>query len=232
MRSIPRDPGSSGPCSTSTWPPGPATTRRRPRREVVVEGESLSAGELDLHHHLYDDGLREFAVTNGLPVPASGHGAWRAAEWPGTRCRRPERCRPGCWCPSAGARTRWSSSRPCATWPRACSPSIPIRWSTELAAEAGLELLVVRRRLDPDLAALHDAGRHERARAHHRHRVADRRGRRLRPRLRHGGHGRRALGQRGDGVGRRRAGQPPVLEEPGVRGAAGRPGAAHRSPPN
>ena len=70
----------------------------------------------------------------------------------------------------------------------------------------------------------------ERTRAHHRHRVADRRRRCLRPRLRHRRHGRRAVGQRGDDVGRRRAGQPPVLEEPGVRAAAGRRGADHRRP--
>ena len=35
---------------------------------VVVEGAALTAEEADLHHHLYDDGLREFAVANGLPV--------------------------------------------------------------------------------------------------------------------------------------------------------------------
>ena len=37
--------------------------------DVVVEGEGLIPVELDFHQHLYDDGLREFALANGLPVP-------------------------------------------------------------------------------------------------------------------------------------------------------------------
>ena len=36
---------------------------------VSVEHARLAPAEVDFHHHLYDEGLREFAVTNGLPVP-------------------------------------------------------------------------------------------------------------------------------------------------------------------
>jgi len=36
---------------------------------VIVEGVALTAAEAAFHHQLYDEGLREFAVTNGLPVP-------------------------------------------------------------------------------------------------------------------------------------------------------------------
>lgn len=37
--------------------------------EVQVERMALTPLEAEVHHHLYDDGLREFAVANGLPVP-------------------------------------------------------------------------------------------------------------------------------------------------------------------
>ncbi len=36
---------------------------------VVVEDDGLLPVEQEFHRHLYDDGLREFAVANGLPVP-------------------------------------------------------------------------------------------------------------------------------------------------------------------
>ncbi|MHB1519554.1 MAG: endonuclease domain-containing protein [Acidimicrobiales bacterium] len=37
--------------------------------QILVEGAGLTTEEHDLHLHLYDDGLREFAVANGLVVP-------------------------------------------------------------------------------------------------------------------------------------------------------------------
>ena len=95
--------------------------------EVVIEGESLSPSELDLYHHLYDDGLREFAVSNGLPVPRTvgllaGRGVAGHAVPPEGGSA------PACWCRSAAVRTRWSSSKRCASWARGCSPSIRTPW--------------------------------------------------------------------------------------------------------
>ncbi len=37
--------------------------------EVLLEKDGLAPDEQEFHRHLYDDGLREFAVANGLPVP-------------------------------------------------------------------------------------------------------------------------------------------------------------------
>jgi hypothetical protein len=124
---------------------------------VIVEGESLGAGELDLHRHLYDDGLREFAVTNGLPVPrpvtlvASGGEAAPPTPAAGS-------LPPGLVVPIGGGKDSMvliEAVRPLGPRLFAVNPHPLVR---ELAAEAGLELLVVRRRLDPGLADLHRAG--------------------------------------------------------------------------
>jgi len=125
--------------------------------EVVIEGESMGAAELDLHHHLYDDGLREFAVANGLPVPrpvavVADHGV---ADPPVPTAGA---LRPGLIVPIGGGKdsmvlidaVRHLRPRLFAVNPH---PLVHL-----LAAEAGLELLVVRRKLDPGLAALHEAG--------------------------------------------------------------------------
>jgi UDP-N-acetyl-alpha-D-muramoyl-L-alanyl-L-glutamate epimerase len=125
--------------------------------EVVVEGEGLTRDEQDFHRHLYDDGLREFAVANRLPVP------------------RPVRIRP------ALDQSRWTSppavSRPGGLVvpigggkdsmvlidavhelrPRLFAVN-PHPLVLDLAAQTGLDLIVVRRRLDPGLADLNAAG--------------------------------------------------------------------------
>ena len=88
---------------------------------VIVEGESLSAGELDLYHRLYDDGLREFAVTNGLEVPRPVTVVPSRGR-PATRSLPKARCPRVWWCRSAVARTRWCSSRPSGISGPACSP--------------------------------------------------------------------------------------------------------------
>jgi len=125
--------------------------------EVVVEGESLSEAELDFHRHLYDDGLREFAVTNGLPVPrpvtvvpgrgVAGHPQPSEGALP-----------PGLVVPIGGGKDSMvliESTRHLAPRLIAVNPHPLVH---DLAAEAGLDLLVVRRRLDPGLADLHEAG--------------------------------------------------------------------------
>jgi hypothetical protein len=125
--------------------------------QVIVEGESLRSGEADLHHHLYDDGLREFAVTNGLPVPRpvvvvpSRGGAHHPLPEAGTLT-------PGLVVPIGGGKDSMvliEAVRHLGPRLFAVNPHPLVR---ELAAEAGLELIVVRRRLDPGLAALHRAG--------------------------------------------------------------------------
>jgi hypothetical protein len=125
--------------------------------QVVVEGESLSAPELDLYHGLYDEGLREFAVTNGLPVPrpvtvlagrgAAGHPLPAAGALP-----------PGLLVPIGGGKDSMALIESV----RHLGPRLfavnPHPLVLALADEAGLDLVVVRRRLDPGLAALNAAG--------------------------------------------------------------------------
>jgi hypothetical protein len=125
--------------------------------QVIVEGESLSAGEIDLYHHLYDDGLREFAVTNGLAVPRpvavvpSRGEAGHPLPSGGT-------LRPGLVVPIGGGK----DSMVLIEALRHLGPRLfavnPHPLVLDLAAEAGLDLLVVRRHLDPGLAGLHRAG--------------------------------------------------------------------------
>ncbi len=125
--------------------------------EVVVEGVSMTAAELAFHHHLYDDGLREFAVANGLPVPrpvsvaADGSGNVPGPPPAGA-------LRPGLVVPIGGGK----DSMVLIESVRHLGPRLfavnPHPLVVELAAEAGLELLVVRRRLDPGLAGLHRTG--------------------------------------------------------------------------
>ena len=125
--------------------------------EVVVEGESLSEAELDFHRHLYDDGLREFAVTNGLPVPrpvtvvpgrgVAGHPRPSEGSLPA-----------GLVVPIGGGKDSMvliEAVRHLAPRLIAVNPHPLVH---ELAAEAGLDLVVVRRHLDPGLADLHAAG--------------------------------------------------------------------------
>jgi hypothetical protein len=126
---------------------------------VVVEGETLTPAELRYHHHLYDDGLREFAVTNGLPVPRPVV-ITVAGGAPDGEVATPRRTEPspGLVVPVGGGK----DSMVLIEALRHLRPRLfavnPHPLVLELADEAGLELLVVRRRLDPGLAALHRAG--------------------------------------------------------------------------
>ena len=124
---------------------------------VVVEGESLSDSELDLHQRLYDDGLREFAVTNSLPVPrpvtvVPGRGV--AGHLVPPKGALPS----GLLVPIGGGK----DSMVLIEAVRHLRPRLfavnPHPLVHELAAEAGLELLVVRRHLDPGLDGLHEVG--------------------------------------------------------------------------
>ena len=124
---------------------------------VMVEGESLAAGELQFHQNLYDQGLREFAVTNGLAVPlrlevqarpASDHPA------PPTRFARPG----GLLVPIGGGKDSLVLIEAVKHLEPRLFAVNPHPLVVELAAQIGLPLLVVRRSLSPRLAALNRAG--------------------------------------------------------------------------
>jgi len=127
--------------------------------EVTVEDALLTPAELDVHHHLYDEGLREFAVTNGLPVPRPVRVANGPGPGDGTTAPPPTgNLRPGLVVPIGGGKDSlvlMESVRHLAPRLFAVNPHPLV---VDLAAEAGLELLVVRRRLDPQLAELHGSG--------------------------------------------------------------------------
>jgi UDP-N-acetyl-alpha-D-muramoyl-L-alanyl-L-glutamate epimerase len=130
---------------------------------VAVEHTGLSPEEQVFHHHLYDDGLREFAVANGLPVP-------RPVE---LRAEGPELSPPPAAPPSTGGTSErrgglvvpiggGKDSMVLIESVKHLRPRLfavnPHPLVVELAAEAGLELLVVRRRLSPQLGELNRAG--------------------------------------------------------------------------
>jgi hypothetical protein len=124
---------------------------------VSVGGVSLTPAELSFHHHLYDEGLREFAVTNGLPVPrpvtVRSDDGGRPSGTPTAGALRP-----GLVVPIGGGKDSMvliESLRHLAPRLFAVNPHPLVE---ELADQAGLPLLVVRRRLDPGLAGLHRAG--------------------------------------------------------------------------
>ncbi|MBV8463003.1 MAG: hypothetical protein JO368_06905 [Acidimicrobiales bacterium] len=123
---------------------------------VVVEAE-LTADEVAFHHHLYDEGLREFAVTNGLPVPRPVTlEADRVAPVPAVATGRSGG--PRIVVPIGGGK----DSMVAAEALRALRPRLlavdPHPLVVELAAQSGLELLVARRTLSPELARLNRRG--------------------------------------------------------------------------
>jgi hypothetical protein len=133
---------------------------------VVVESTALTAAAAEVHRSLYDEGLREFAVSNGLPVPRRV--TWEHRTAPAGR--RPTgtsgpgstgtttAAGPQLAVPIGGGKDSMvliEALRPLAPRLFAVNPHPLVR---SLADEAGLELLVVRRRLDPALLALNAEG--------------------------------------------------------------------------
>ncbi len=126
--------------------------------EVLIGDESLTGEEQEFHRHLYDDGLREFAVTNGLAVPRpvvilSGDGPVpgrpeaRAGSGPG-----------GLLVPIGGGKDSMVLIEAVKhLHPRLFAVN-PHSLVLDLAHRTGLELIVVRRRLDPGLGALNASG--------------------------------------------------------------------------
>jgi hypothetical protein len=124
---------------------------------VVVEGEGLTPIESDFHHHLYDDGLREFAVNNGLAVPRP------ATIQPGyLHTRLPSLVatdRPGgLLVPIGGGKDSMVLIAALTDLTPRLFAVNPHPRVLELARQTGLELVVVRRRLSPNLAELNRSG--------------------------------------------------------------------------
>jgi len=124
---------------------------------VSVEHEGLDSAELEFHHRLYDQGLREFAVSNGLPVPRPV--VIRAGR-PDERPTPPAPFeRPG------GIVVPIGGGKDSMVLIEALKPMNPRLFAVnphplvvDLAEQTGLELLVVRRRLSPHLAELNRSG--------------------------------------------------------------------------
>jgi len=125
--------------------------------EVMVEEDALSSDEQEFHRHLYDDGLREFAVTNGLPVPRPVRirSDVEAGRWP----RPAPVSRPGgLVVPIGGGKDSMVLIEAVKDLrPRLLAVN-PHPLVVDLAGQTGLDLIVVRRRLDTRLADLNASG--------------------------------------------------------------------------
>ena len=126
--------------------------------EVVIEGSCLTPVEREFHHHLYDEGLREFAVTNGLPVPRpvlirseEGTGRGRASTGATPRAG-------GLLVPIGGGKDSMVLIEAVKHLRPRLFAVNPHPLVFELADRTGLDLIVVRRRLDPALSAANASG--------------------------------------------------------------------------
>ncbi|HEY1466820.1 MAG TPA: hypothetical protein VGF11_07180 [Acidimicrobiales bacterium] len=125
---------------------------------VAIEKTALTPAELRFHHLLYDDGLREFAVTNGRPVPVDVRLRAATAETRPQSAPRTEARSPSLLVPIGGGK----DSMVLIEAVRSLGPRLfavnPHPLVTELAARSGLELIEVRRRLSPNLVSLNGRG--------------------------------------------------------------------------
>jgi len=124
---------------------------------VSVESGTLSPTEAAFHQHLYDHGLREFAVANRLAVPrpvsVSSMSSRQDRRVP-NELRRPG----GVVVPIGGGKDSMvliEALRPLGPRLLAVNPHPLV---IDLARGADLELLVVRRELSPNLSVLNRAG--------------------------------------------------------------------------
>jgi hypothetical protein len=126
-------------------------------RRVVVENTGLLPSEREFHRHLYDDGLRELAVTNGLDVPLPVRiEAGRAEPRPPPPARSDR---------SGGLLVPIGGGKDSMVLIEALKPFGPRLFAVnphplvlELARRSGLDLVAVRRRLSPRLGELSAAG--------------------------------------------------------------------------
>jgi hypothetical protein len=124
---------------------------------VSVESGALSPAELAFHQQLYDDGLREFAVENRLPVPRPVTIAARSPRRGHLVPAGSQRSR-GLVVPIGGGKDSMvliEALRPLKPRLLAVNPHPLV---IELARRADLELLVVRRELSANLAVLNRTG--------------------------------------------------------------------------
>ncbi len=126
--------------------------------EVVLDHESLTSEEREFHRHLYDDGLREFAVTNGLRVPRPVVIRSHDGPQPGKPVVRTPMGPGGLLVPIGGGK----DSMVLIEAVKHLHPQLfavnPHPLVLDLAHRSGLDLIVVRRRLDPQLRALNGSG--------------------------------------------------------------------------
>jgi hypothetical protein len=125
--------------------------------EVVVESGALSPDEVAFHRHLYDEGLREFAVGNKLPVPRPVRIVPRHPANPPPIPAAPMQAG-GLVVPIGGGKDSMvliEALRPLKPLLFAVNPHPLV---IDLARQAGLQLLVVRRSISPRLPALNRAG--------------------------------------------------------------------------
>jgi hypothetical protein len=123
--------------------------------QIILDAD-LSPTELAFHQRLYDEGLREFAVTNGLPVPLPQVLRPRALIQPDgpTRFARPG----GLLIPIGGGKDSIVLIEALAPLAPRLFAVDPHPLVVDLARQTGLDLVVVRRRLSPELARLNGAG--------------------------------------------------------------------------
>ena len=135
---------------------------------VAVEGEQLTGAEQEFHRHLYDDGLREFAVANRLPVPRQvevrsvpaatpPHPGPLSASLPAELARSGGLVVPtggGLVVPIGGGKDSMVLIEAVHDLHPRLFAVNPHPLVIQLARQTGLELIVVRRRLDPRLSAL------------------------------------------------------------------------------
>jgi hypothetical protein len=125
---------------------------------VLVEATGLTPQELEFHRRLYDDGLREFAVANGLEVPLRVEirpGLGTAETWNGLATSDRPR---GLVVPIGGGKDSMVLIEAVKHLKPRLLAVNPHPLVLELAAQTGLELIVVRRRLSPNLFELNRMG--------------------------------------------------------------------------
>jgi UDP-N-acetyl-alpha-D-muramoyl-L-alanyl-L-glutamate epimerase len=125
--------------------------------QMVIEGGALDPAEVEFHRHLYDEGLREFAVANQLPVPHRlSIRAARASDHP--TAPAPFEREGGLLVPIGGGKDSMVLIEAVKHLRPRLFAVNPHPLVIELANQTGLELLVVRRRLSPQLGVLNRSG--------------------------------------------------------------------------
>ena len=126
--------------------------------EVIIEDESLTEKEREFHHHLYDDGLREFAFTNGLAVPRPVTIRSGSGPTPERPAARNPSGHGGLLVPIGGGKDSIVLIEAVKHLRPRLFAVNPHPLVLDQARRAGLDLIVVRRRIDPGLGSLNGSG--------------------------------------------------------------------------